>query len=112
MAAPTPKTRQDLAGAALREIRVLRAGEAPTDVQKAQSDQKYDAIYAELGVVGVAFWDADEIPVAVFDPITMLVAQRLAPSFGKDYAAGDAMQRLYVVAAKPWSGQTVKALYY
>lgn len=112
MAAAADKTRLDLATAALREIRILRAGEAPTDVQKAQADQKYDAIYAELGVIGVAFWDVASIPVAVFDALTMLVAQRLAPAFGKDYAAGDAMQRLYVVAAKPWSGQTVKALYY
>lgn len=112
MAAPADKTRIDLARAALTEIRVLRGGEAPTAVQEAQANQKYDAIYAELGVLGVAFWDADAIPVSVFDPVSMLVAQRLAPSFGKDYAAGDAMMRLYAVAAKPWSGKPVRADYY
>jgi hypothetical protein len=112
MAAPAHKTRMDLAKAALLEIRVLRGGEAPTDVAKAQSDQKYDAIYAELGVIGVAFWDADAIPVSVFDPVTMLVAQRLAPSFGKEYSSGDAMTRLYAVAGKPWSGRTVRAEYF
>ena len=102
------KTRQDLARAALAEIRILRGGEAPNAVQEAQSNTKYDALYAELGVQGVAVWDADAIPVAVFDPLAMLVAQRLAPSFGKEYAAGDAMLRLRIVAAKPWSGRPVR----
>ena len=112
MSAPADKTRTDLARAALAEIRILRGGEAPTAVQEAQSNQKYDAIYAELGILGVGFWDIDAIPVLVFDPLSMLVAQRLAPSFGKDYSAGDAMARLYAVAAKPWSGKTVRADYY
>ena len=112
MPAPTDKTRADLAKAVLREIRVLRAGEAPTAVQQVQVDDKYDAIYAELGVIGVAFWDQAGIPVVVLDPLSMLIAARLAPSFGKDYAAGDAMRRLYAVAAKPWSGRTVRVTHF
>lgn len=112
MAAPADKTRLDLAKAVLLEIRVLRGGEAPGDVRQTQVDQKYDAIYGELGQIGVAFWDADSIPLLVFDPLTMILAQRLAPSFGKEYSAGDAMQRLYAVAAKPWSGKTVRSKYY
>ncbi len=112
MPAPADKTREDLARAALTEIRVLRGGEAPGDVRRAQSDQKYDALYGELGHHGIAFWDIDSIPVAVFDALTMLVAARLAPSFGKDYSPGDAMTRLRAVAAKPWSGTTVTAEYF
>lgn len=112
MAAPTPKTKADLAAAALLEIRILRAGEAATQAQRAQSDEKYAAILAELQVIGLGFWDEDAIPLTVFDPLSMLVAQRLAPSFGKAYSAGDAMARLRVVAAKPWSGKTVRSQYY
>lgn len=96
----------------MQEIRVLRSGEAPTAAQQTQANDKYDALYAELGVHGIAFWDADAIPVTVFDPMSMLLAQRLAPSFGKEYAAGDAMARLRAVAAKPWSGHPVKVVHY
>lgn len=112
MPAPADKTVLDLGKAALLELRVLKGGENPPPVQQAQVVQKYQSIYAELGVHGIAFWDIDSIPVLVFDPVSMLVAQRLAPSFGKEYAAGDAMDRIRAVAAKPWSGKTVKAKYY
>ena len=63
MSTPADKTRVDLARAALTEIRVLRGGEAPTAVQQAQSDQKYDSIYAELGHLGVAFWTLHTQPL-------------------------------------------------
>lgn len=110
--AQVTKTRADLAAAALREIRVLRGGEVPTAVQRSQSDEKYDALYDELAVLGVGFWDREALPALIFDPMTMLVAARLAPSFGKVYAPGDAMQRLYSAASRPWTGRTVRTEYF
>lgn len=112
MAAAADRTRRDLIKRALQRIRVLRAGESPTQVQEDDASLEYDTLYAELGIYGVAFWDVDNIPVSVFGPLSMLLAAQLAPTFGKDYGAGDAMFRLYAVAAKPWSGEPVKADYF
>src|SRR5262245_34551189 len=113
MAVPTPKTRVDLAKQAMVELRVLRVDGALTDAQKRQVDDKYDGLYAELGIQGLAYWpDQDAIPIEVFSPLAMLVAQELQSAFGKQYTAGDAMTRLRIAAGKKWSGKTVRSLYY
>jgi hypothetical protein len=108
----TTKTRMDLAKAALREIRILRAGETPNQAQKDQSDEKYDAVLEELKILDLVFWSADAIPLLVFQPIMKMVAQELAPAFRKEYSAADAMTRLRVAASRPWSGKVVRAKYY
>lgn len=112
MAEPAARTQSDLARRALTHLRIVRAGEAPTAVQETDAIAAYVGLYAELGNLGVAFWDIESIPVLVFEPLSRLLAQELAAGFGKDYAAGEALSRIYAAAAKPWSGRTVQVKYY
>lgn len=106
------KTLADLAKQALIELRVLRADGTPTAEQQDQVLRKYAAYYKQLQILDVAYWSIDAIPIEVFDPLAMLVAQQAQQSFGKQYSAGDALRLIYVAAGKPWSGKTVRAKYY
>lgn len=112
MATPAPKTLADLAKRALVDLRALRIDASPSAEQQASSDEAYRSVYEELSVQGLAYWPLEEIPVAVFRPLVQIVAQEMASSFGKQYSAGDALARIRIVAAKPWSGRTVRATYY
>lgn len=106
------KSKLDLARDVLFEIRVQRFDEDPSPERKAIVDNAYAGLYQELANISVAYWDEEQIPVLVFRPLVKLVAMEIAPVFNKPYEAGDAMQRLYAAAAKPWSGKVVKTVAY
>jgi hypothetical protein len=108
----TDRTVEDLAKAVMVALRVGRPDADPTPEQATQVEDAYDGIYAELQLLDVAFWAQSTIPALVWRPIVRMVAQEIAPDFGKQYVAGDALQRIYVAAAKPWSKKRVRALYY
>lgn len=64
------------------------ATETP-EAQDAKAVQdKYSDVYAELVDEGIAYWDDGEIPVVVFDRVSSIVANRVAPAFGRPYDEG------------------------
>lgn len=101
------KTKLDLARAVLREIRVSRYDEDPAAAYKAIVDEKYDSMYLLWVKQRRAYWPRDEIPEVVFEPVTRLVAERVAPSFNKPFDKGDAQILFDCAVARPWSGKTV-----
>jgi hypothetical protein len=107
-----PKTLTDLATAVLRELRVARHGEEPSADDRALIQDYYFGMYEEWRNTNYAYWPRDTIPDLVFIPVSKLIANDVKGVFNKPYDPGDAKQRLDASCAKPWSGATVRGLYY
>lgn len=74
----------------MRDVLINKLTEySSTETPEAQDARdvkdKYSDIYAELVDDGIAYWPEEEIPVVVFDRVSSLVANRIAPAFGRPH---------------------------
>lgn len=77
------KTARELCINALQQkLQLYRPGIAPSASHIAACREEWDNLHAELVDEGIAYWDADEIPHAVFTRCAWLLAIEVAPSYG------------------------------
>lgn len=76
------KTTQQLATRVLERLRVIGAGETPTDADAASIKSLYSGTFKEIEVDNVAWWDEDSIPEEAFEALADFIAGRAAPDHG------------------------------
>ena len=77
------KTIPDLVNYTLRTaLGILDGTETPSADQVRDVKDVYSVVYSELADKGLAYWDEDNIPSAIFDPLCRFCGSRIAPSFG------------------------------
>lgn len=98
----------DLATAALGWLAVIASDETPSVEDQALAVAKVNAIHDGLVAQAIVPWASTAIPRAVSEEYTMLAAQHLGPSFGKQIgdAAGAAalearIRKIAIIMAAP-----------
>jgi hypothetical protein len=76
------KSAHDLALSALKKMNFSLPGEVPSARETEYLIEQWEEIHAELVDEGIAYWDANEIPMAVFARCAWLVAVVSAPGYG------------------------------
>lgn len=108
------KTTTQLATNVLERLRVIAAGETPTASDAQDVKDFYATTLAELAIDDLVYWDAADIPDEVFEPLTDMLAGRLAPNFGQlrpDLEASG-MNRLARLASQGGTGRVVTGSYF
>lgn len=109
----TDYTEADLAQEVLQELRIVRrSGGVPNPADAQKVLRKYRGLLDELDDRGKAFWEPNVIPSRVFVCLTEVMAGRCAQAFGVEYDAGDAFQRLIILASAVPTGYPTKAVYF
>ena len=83
------RTKRELVGAALGQLRIVGVGETPSAEDYAEVAGHYDDLVAELADVGLCYWpntgnDIEEIPPAVFRALAAILTHDASDSFGKE----------------------------
>jgi hypothetical protein len=111
--AETVYTEADLAKEVLQELRIVRrSGGVPNAADAQKVLRKYRGLRLELEDRGKAFWEANAIPERIVVCLTELLAGRCAQTFGVEYDAGDAFQRLIILCSAVPTGYPTKAVYF
>lgn len=108
------KTTQQLATRVLERLKVIAAGETPDAADAASVKTFYANSFAELQVHDLVYWDQDDIPDEAFEPLSDLLAGRLAPDFGQSRPdlEESGTQRLASLAAVGGTGRIVTGSYF
>lgn len=107
----TTRTRADLAKRALQRLGVLQSDEDPDTADGLLVEREYADLLTILKDEGLAYWPENEVPGVVFLPLTDLLANQVAPHFGKPSSAEVeemAKRRLRRHIAKPASGEPTR----
>ena len=95
------KTRADVIAATLKLLNALAAGQTPEPEDVAEIDVLIDGLVAELNERDIVSFSAtDEFEDQFEDPLSILLADRAAPSFGQPRSPdsrGEAIARLYAM---------------
>lgn len=84
------KTRAELIQAALEEIKVLAAGQSPSAEDSDKVERALEPLLAELSAREIVYVaDSNEIPMAVFGPLSRRLGAEVAGAFG---AAGPSIE--------------------
>lgn len=79
----TTKTRAELIQSALEEIKVLAAGQSPSAEDSDKVERALEPMLAELAAREIVYIaDSDEIPLAVFGPLSRRLGAEIAGAFG------------------------------
>ena len=106
-------SKADLRDAVAEELGIKRAEEALSSADAALIEKRIDGTYEYLVGEDLAYWDVDDMPDAVREPMTMIVSSRAAPAFGIQYPGGPEGTRLLRVhCARRGTSQPTKAEYY
>jgi hypothetical protein len=119
----TTRTAAELATAVMRRMGEISASEDPS----AEDSDYLSTLYAEtldeltaqhVGAERI-YWTSSATPLAVFNVMVDLVANRAGPAFGRggayeDMQAREAiiLKRLYAHVARPTMGLPVRGIYY
>lgn len=76
------KSSHDLALSALQKMNFSLPGEVPSARDTEYLQEQWDEIHAELVDSSIAYWDVDDIPMAVFGRCAWLLAVNAAQGFG------------------------------
>ncbi len=113
------RTEQDLATAVLRSVGLLDALHDPDAQDKAYIIDRYHDIMAELRFEEVAYWEDNEVPKEIFEPLVELVGLTISPAFGLPAMAENIEAarrvlkgRLRRHASKPATGLPTRASYF
>ena len=113
------RTRIELASSVLRKLGVIDAHSSPSAADSDYVIAQYDEMHAVLTDTNRAYWDADEIPLAVYQIIVRLVANDVAGAFGRGGNVEDTEARHQLIlkdlikhVARPASGLPAKAVHY
>jgi len=113
------KTQAELATAVLRDLGIVNATDSPSAADSAYVLGKYTTTLEEWADNDLAYWAANEIPEAIFDAVTALIANRCMNAFGIGQSLDEQYQREIVLlrplrrhCAKRRSGKPIKAVYY
>lgn len=77
------KSRTDLIVATLELLNVIGAGQAPSPEDIALIDSKLDGKLAELSRRGIVTTEKDKFDDEVVDPLSVILADMAAPTFGQ-----------------------------
>lgn len=109
------RTQAELARKVLADVlAVIDATETPSAEDGAAVDVAYLDRLEELRDLGLAYWDANEIPFVVFRPLADLVGSTVAPAFGlprQPELEANAIRALRRHIAKRASGEPTQAQY-
>jgi hypothetical protein len=106
-------TKADLRDAVAEELGIKRAEETLSSADAVLIESRIAGVHEYLLGEGLAYWDVNDIPDAVREPLTMIVASRAAPAFGVQYAAGPEGTRLLRIhCARRGSQEPTKAEYF
>lgn len=106
------KTKADLARKVLQALGEIDATQDPAPEDATYVQSVYSDLLVELRDREIATWDENAIPARVFRPLVKLVASECADTYGREYNAADAFNRLTVLAAKPDTGEATAATYF
>lgn len=79
----TSRSLSDLTLAVMQDLVVIDAFDNPSASDHALIRGRYEAILENLKEEGLAYWDEGAIPLAVFQPVTDLVALHCGGAFGR-----------------------------
>ena len=85
----TTRTRNQLATAALRHLGLVQADDSPAAVDLVYVKDRYEAVLAEMADDDMVYWDDDEIPYIVFEPLMQFLALSCAVAYGVPGTAED-----------------------
>jgi hypothetical protein len=106
-------TKTDLRDAVAEELGIKRAEETLSAADAVLIERRIEGVHEYLLGEGLVYWDIDDVPDAVREPMTMIVASRAAPAFGIQYAGGPEGTRLLRIhSAQRGSSEPVKAEYF
>jgi hypothetical protein len=106
-------TKADLRDAVAEEIGIKRAEETLAAADADKIERVIDGLREYLLAENLCYWDGDDIPLAVQEPLVMLVGSRCGPSFGVPYDHfSDGLILLQQHCMRRSSGQPVKAEYF
>lgn len=94
-------TKAQVRNKALKKLKALEEGEAPTNEVIADVEAAYDELYAFLATKNAVTWDSDEdIPDEAVRPIVSILSAEMADDFLGDSQEGR-YQRLQIEAYGP-----------
>lgn len=113
------KTETQLAQQVLEDMSIIPAGGVPTAADNEYVIRVYNDKIEDWRDESLVYWVAGEIPQSIFRTLCALVANEIAPAFGKTSSLEERMQRETMLlrrlrrhmARKP-SGFPTKAVYY
>lgn len=113
---PTTKTRAELVERALQRLGEVGAGEAPSAEDSALCDGMFEPVMENLQARGIfAVGDENELPAAVFEWLSVCLADAVAIDFGKspDMAQRKAAEReIRAVQESQPSYETLRVKYF
>jgi hypothetical protein len=113
------KSKTELVTATLRKIGVLDAHSTPSAADLDYVSSEYEAMHAFLEGEERAYWPVDEIPLVVFQTMVRIMANEVAPAFGRGATLPEQesireilLKQLIKHVARPASGAPSRARYY
>lgn len=113
------KTKIELVTATLRKLGILDARSTPNAEDADYVTTEYEAMYAFLQNDNRAYWPEDAIPLSIFQPMVRLIANEVAPAFGRGMSLPDQeaarellLKQIIKHVARPASGLPAKARHY
>lgn len=79
----TTRTPLELATNVLLHLNIIAAEETPSPSDSNYVIKRYRDFYDEMAVDDGLYWAADDVPAAIFEPLTQMVALLVMPAFGK-----------------------------
>jgi hypothetical protein len=90
-------TRTEMIRQVLENLQIVDAINPPSAEDAEAAGRRLDQETATLREQGLMWWTADAIPDSVAQALSELVAERAAPTFGKQYASVRALARIAAV---------------
>lgn len=78
----TTRSSRQLAENVLSDLGLTASGESPSPADVQYIKQRYEDLLAELEDEDMVYWDPDEIPYVIFEPMTKLVGLTVGNAFG------------------------------
>jgi len=79
----TTRTTAELAANVLLALNIIAAEEQPSSRDSQYVIKRYQDLYDEMMVNDEFYWSQSDIPAAVFEPLTQMMALIVMPAFGK-----------------------------
>lgn len=114
---PVTRTQQQLAAAVMEDLGLVNVGEAPAASDSSMIIRRYTNIIEELRDEDTLYWEANAIPMEVFEAMVNVLSLLVMKSFGLPGPVGGEMddalelakRRIRKRVVKPASGLPVAA---
>jgi hypothetical protein len=79
----TTRTPLELATNVLLHLNIIAAEETPSPSDSNYVIKRYRDLFEEMSVNDETYWSVNDVPAAIVEPLTQMVALLIMPAFGK-----------------------------